>query len=153
MTWWYADVAFLLTPPCVSTDAAEEYHGCIGVWGGYNRQFTFAHNEICRVNYGGISLGWGWAIPWQATFQRENEIAYNKISHWLRTLDDSGATYTLGPHMNSTLHHNYAVHGGSGIEPGAACNVYSAKVDVLPDCAHGCWSCVVAPRLTAPRPA
>ena len=47
-------------------------------------------------------------------------------------LDDSGATYTLGPHMNSSLHHNYAAHSGeigiveggptgpsgSGIEPG-----------------------------------
>eukprot|EP01047_Picozoa_sp_COSAG01_P047953 COSAG01_NODE_4628_length_4864_cov_36.015530_5_plen_47_part_00 len=27
-------------------------------------------------------------------------------------LDDSGATYTLGPHLNSTLHHNYAAHAG-----------------------------------------
>ena len=27
-------------------------------------------------------------------------------------MDDSGATYTLGPHMNSSLHHNYAAHAG-----------------------------------------
>ena len=35
-------------------------------------------------------------------------------------LDDSGATYTLGPHMNSSLHHNYAAHAGEiGIVKGA----------------------------------
>lgn len=60
----------------VIADVTSEFHGCLGVWGGYNRRFTFSHNEICRVAYGGVSLGWGWAIPWQDTFQRENEISY-----------------------------------------------------------------------------
>jgi hypothetical protein len=32
---------------------------------------------------GGLSLGWGWAIPWQNTYQRENEISYNHITHWM----------------------------------------------------------------------
>ena len=96
----------------VIADVTREYHGCLGVWGGYMRQATFSHNDICRTAYGGISLGWGWAIPWQNTFQRENEISYNHITHWMGVLDDSGATYTLGPHMNSSLHHNYAAHAG-----------------------------------------
>ena len=77
--------------PTVS-DVTREFHGCLGVWGGYNRQFRFRHNEICRAAYGGISLGWGWAIPWQSTYQRENEIGYNHITHWMGVLDDSGAT-------------------------------------------------------------
>lgn len=116
----------------VFADVTREFHGCLGVWAGYNRQFEFGHNEICRVAYGGLSLGWGWAIPWQNTYQRENEIHHNHITHWMGVLDDSGATYTLGPHMNSTHHHNYAAHAGeigivsggptgpsgSGIEPG-----------------------------------
>lgn len=91
-----------------TVDATREFHGALGVWGGYVRQTRFLHNDICRVAYGGLSLGWGWAIDWTATFQRENEIAYNHITHWMGVLDDSGATYTLGPHMNSSLHHNYA---------------------------------------------
>jgi len=33
-----------------------------------------------------------WAIPWQSTYQRENEIGYNLITHWMGVLDDSGAT-------------------------------------------------------------
>ena len=119
----------------VVADVTREFHGCLGVWGGYARQTLFTHNDICRTAYGGLSLGWGWAIPWQNTFQRENEVSHNHITHWMGVLDDSGATYTLGPHMNSSLHHNYAAHAGevgmgvaggptgpsgSGIEPGGS---------------------------------
>ena len=39
-------------------DATREFHGCLGVWGGYARQTRILHNEICRVAYGGLSLGW-----------------------------------------------------------------------------------------------
>ena len=74
----------------VVVNATQEYHGCLGVWGGYMRQFHFEHNDICRVAYGGLSLGWGWAIPVAQTYQRENDIGYNRISHWLRVLEDSG---------------------------------------------------------------
>ena len=102
----------------VVVNATQEYHGCLGVWGGYMRQFHFEHNDICRVAYGGLSLGWGWAIPVAQTYQRENDIGYNRISHWLRVLEDSGGTYTLGPHPASSVHHNHAFVGGSGVEPG-----------------------------------
>ena len=112
----------------VIADVTREFHGCLGVWGGYMRQTTFSHNDICRTAYGtpryrasfslcadhvrrnicslalslsvrehrlsscvrmhsgGLSLGWGWAIPWQNTYQRENEISYNHITHWMGTL-------------------------------------------------------------------
>ena len=68
--------------------------GCTGVWAGYNRNFTFTHNDICRVNYGGVSLGWGWAIPTEDVFNSGNDISYNYITDWLRVLADSGATYS-----------------------------------------------------------
>ena len=58
-----------------------------------------------------ISLGW-FSGSWQSTYQRENTIAHNRIRNWLGVLADSGATYTLGPHLNSSLHHNYASHAG-----------------------------------------
>ena len=32
-------------------------------------------------------------------------------------LQDSGAIYTLGPGPGSSLHDNYGLHGGSGVEP------------------------------------
>jgi len=101
----------------VVADVTVEYRGCTGVWAGYNANFTFSHNDICRVNYGGISLGWGWNIPTASVFNHGNELSYNHISEWLRVLADSGATYTLGPHPHSAVHHNYIHNGGSGIEP------------------------------------
>ena len=102
----------------VISDVATEYQGCAGVWGGVTVQFRFRHNEICRVPYSGISLGWNWAIPTANTVQRENEISYNRISFWLQSrLADGGATYMLAPQPNSTNHHNFIHDGGSGIEP------------------------------------
>jgi hypothetical protein len=105
----------------VIADVAMEYQGCAGVWGGVTVQFKFRHNEICRVPYSGLSLGWNWAIPTANTVQRESEISYNQISFWLQSrLADGGATYLLAPQPNSTNHHNYIHDGGSGTEPGGS---------------------------------
>jgi hypothetical protein len=105
----------------VVADVAVEYSGCVGVWGGVTAQFRFYHNEICRVPYSGLSLGWNWAIPVQNTIQQGQEISYNRISYWLQSrLADGGATYMLGPQPNSTHHDNYIHDGGSGLEPGGS---------------------------------
>ena len=100
-------------------NATQEFGGCLGVWAGYMRQFRFVHNDVCRLQYGGVSVGWGWAIDVAKTYQRDNEIGHNRISHYLKSFQDSGGTYTLGPHPNSSNHHNWVSHAGSGIEPGA----------------------------------
>lgn len=102
-------------------DVAVEYSGCIGVWGGVTAQLRFRHNEICRVPYSGLSLGWNWAIPVANTVQQGQEISFNRISYWLQSrLADGGATYMLGPQPNSTHHGNYMHDGGSGTEPGGS---------------------------------
>ena len=36
----------------VIADVTREFHGCLGVWGGYMRQTNFSHNDICRTAYG-----------------------------------------------------------------------------------------------------
>jgi hypothetical protein len=105
----------------VVADVAVEYSGCVGFWGGVTAQLRFRYNEICRVPYSGLSLGWNWAIPTANTIQRGQEISYNRISYWLQSrLADGGATYMLGPQPNSTHHHNYIHDGGSGTEPGGS---------------------------------
>ena len=105
----------------VIADVGAEYQGCAGVWAGVTVQLKFRHNEICRVPYSGISLGWNWAIPEANTVQRDNEISFNRISYWLQSrLADGDATYTLAPQPNSKLHHNYIYSGASGTEPGGA---------------------------------
>ena len=62
-------------------DVGTEYQGCAGVWGGVTVETRFRHNEICRVPYSGLSLGWNWAIPTANTVQSENEISFNRISY------------------------------------------------------------------------
>lgn len=57
-------------------NATREFTGCLGVWAGYMRQFTLTHSEICHVEYGGVSVGWGWAIDVSKTYQRDNTLAY-----------------------------------------------------------------------------
>lgn len=105
----------------VVADVAVEYSGCVGVWGGVTVQLRFRHNEICRVPYSGLSVGWNWAIPAGNTVQQGQEISYNRISYWLQSrLADGGATYMLGPQPNSTHHDNYIHDGGSGTEPGGS---------------------------------
>lgn len=36
----------------VISDVTREFHGCLGVWGGYMRRTIFSHNDICRTAYG-----------------------------------------------------------------------------------------------------
>ena len=41
-------------------DCCVEYMGGVGVFAGYTDGTVIAHNEICRLPYTGISVGWGW---------------------------------------------------------------------------------------------
>ena len=137
----------------VISDAGREFSGSLGMWGGFMRQAFIVHNQVCRVPYGGISLGW-FSLSWQSTYQRENTIAHNHIRNWLGVLADSGATYTLGPHINSSLHHNYASHAGevgllaragptgpsgSGIEPVAPPHLRFHGNGFYPDDGSAFW--------------
>ena len=63
-----------------------------------------------------LSQGGKWRTG-NETYQCENEVAWNRFTHWMETLCDSGATYFLGPQKGSSHHHNHCVQGGSGIEP------------------------------------
>ena len=50
-------------------DAANEDWGAVAISCGYVRDCTISHNEVSRVNYSGICVGWGWtSIPaWRTT--------------------------------------------------------------------------------------
>ncbi len=41
-------------------DCCLEYQGGVGIFVGYTDGTNVAHNEICRLSYSGISVGWGW---------------------------------------------------------------------------------------------
>ena len=45
---------------CLIHDCCLEYMGGVGVFVGYTDGTRIAHNEICRLPYSGVSVGWGW---------------------------------------------------------------------------------------------
>jgi hypothetical protein len=88
-----------------------DYHDAVGVWGGYGRTVTIAHNDIGHTPYSGISLGWGWGWASSCTLQAQqglsscrygtiyaggNQIVGNFIHDVMGYLYDGGPIYTNG---------------------------------------------------------
>jgi hypothetical protein len=87
------------------TDATNEDWGCVGIGAGYVKGITIAHNEICDVNYTGISMGWGWTKTTNA--MSDNRITANKIHHYARNMYDVAGIYTLSAQPGTVISNNY----------------------------------------------
>jgi hypothetical protein len=87
------------------TDATNEDWGCVGIGAGYVKGITIAHNEVCDVNYTGISMGWGWTKS--ANAMSDNHITANKIHHYARNMYDVAGIYTLSAQPGSVISNNY----------------------------------------------
>jgi hypothetical protein len=87
------------------TDATNEDWGCVGIGAGYVKGITIAHNEVCDVNYTGISIGWGWTKT--ANAMSDNHITANKIHHYARNMYDVAGIYTLSSQPGSVINNNY----------------------------------------------
>lgn len=87
------------------TDATNEDWGCVGIGAGYVKGITIAHNEVCEVNYTGISMGWGWTK--MANAMADNHITANKIHHYARNMYDVSGIYTLSAQPGSVISNNY----------------------------------------------
>lgn len=96
-------------------DIAVEYHGGVGLMGGYTANTTFTYNEIANVPYSGISLGWGWGTT---SYAQNNEVAFNLIHDHLQLLVDGGGIYTLSEQaatdgtQRTRVHDNYIYNQG-----------------------------------------
>lgn len=85
-------------------DCGQLYHGCVGIWLGITEGTTVSHNEISRLPYTGISVGWMWNTS--PTPCRQNTIAHNHIHHIMQVLSDGGGIYTLGRQPGTVLRGN-----------------------------------------------
>jgi hypothetical protein len=87
------------------TNATNEDWGCVGIGIGYAQNTTITHNEICEVNYSGISLGWGWTSSTNAS--KNNHIIANGIHHYGKQMYDCGGIYTQSAQPSSNIENNY----------------------------------------------
>lgn len=77
------------------SDGGETAFGCIGIFAANCRHTTISHNEVTRMKYTGISIGWNWG--WVPNYCRDNIIEKNYIHHvGMGMLSDMGGIYTLG---------------------------------------------------------
>ncbi|MDB5125760.1 MAG: Fibronectin type domain protein, partial [Mucilaginibacter sp.] len=73
---------------------AVEYTGGVGIFQGYTRYDTIAHNQINNVPYSGISSNWGWGHNPTATMG--NQILNNLVFDQMQQRSDGGGIYVLG---------------------------------------------------------
>lgn len=85
-------------------DAANEDWGCAGIAAGYVSNINICHNELHRLNYSGICVGWGWT-PLESGM-RNNRIIANYIHDFARQLYDVGGIYTLSAQPGSEIKYN-----------------------------------------------
>ena len=75
------------------TDVGVEFEDQVAICTGYTRHLSLAHNEVSRLPYSGITVGWGWSTN---GYSHQNTIASNKVTDFMNVLGDGGGIYTLG---------------------------------------------------------
>ncbi len=113
---------------CFVHDCGRDYWGSVGIFAGYTDGTVIAHNEITRLPYSGISVGYGWGEedagggspayyqPFQyetPTPARDNRIESNHIHDVMQKLLDGAGVYTLGNMPGSVIRGNH-IHDCTG---------------------------------------
>lgn len=82
-------------------DVTNEDWGAVGIACGYVRNTYIDGNEVSKVNYSGICLGWGWTAL--ESGMRNNHITNNNVRDYARQLYDAGGIYTLSNQPGSSI--------------------------------------------------
>lgn len=84
----------------------EDYFGSVAILGYYTDGSLITHNEIANIPYTAISQGWGWGNPAAPADSRANSITHNRVTNYMRRLDDGGGLYTTDRMPGSEIAHN-----------------------------------------------
>ena len=127
---------------CYIHDCAVEYMGGVGVFAGYTEGTRIVHNEICRMPYSGISVGWGWGEEdaggggYQQPFfyntptpAKNNHIEMNHIHRRDAADADGGAIYTLGNQPGTVIRGNH-IHDNPGFPGGIYLDEGSGFIEI-----------------------
>jgi lysophospholipase L1-like esterase len=132
-------------------DCAVEYKGGVGVFAGYTEGTIIEHNEICRLPYSGISIGWGWgeedvgggAANYHQPFRYKtptpagnNRVTCNHIHHVMQEFQDGGGIYTLGNQPGTVLRAN-DLHDNRGGPGGIYLDEGSGFIEVTGNLVYG----------------
>jgi len=125
-------------------DCCVEYMGGVGVCAGYTDGTIIGHNEICRLPYSGISVGWGWGeedagggadhyyMPFKydtPTPAGNNRMEYNHIRQVMNPLQDGGGIYTLGNMAGTFIRGNH-IHDNPGVPGGIYLDEGSGFIEI-----------------------
>ena len=132
-------------------DVCVEYKGGVGIFVGYTEGTVIAHNEICRLPYSGVSMGWGWgeedagggAPNYYQPFRyptptpaKNNRIEHNHIHHVMQELQDGGGIYTLGNQPGTVIRANH-IHDNRGAPGGIYLDEGSGFIEVAGNAVYG----------------
>ena len=132
-------------------DCCLEYKGGVGIFVGYTDGTVIAHNEISRLPYSGVSVGWGWGEedagggpphyvqPFRyktPTTARNNRIEFNHIHHVMQELTDGGGIYTLSNQPGTVIRGNH-IHHANGSPGGIYLDEGSGFIEVTGNLVYG----------------
>ncbi len=105
---------------CFIHDCCADYWGGAGVFVGYTDGTRIVHNEMCRLPYSAVSMGWGWgeqdlgvgadSKPGRyksPTPSGNNRIEYNNIHALCEEINFGAGIQTLGSMPGTIIRGNY----------------------------------------------